>query len=356
VSQHITFAALLWLTSAVVVWTLSFLVRHSLLRWNVVDLPNERSSHVDPTTRGGGVAIMAAILAGGGALSLGNAQGELLTVILGSAVLLAIVSFADDLRSVSPAFRFGCHAVATFAVLHALERSGFAPAGESIWRHPAAASVLWLCFFLWIAGYTNAFNFMDGINGIAAMQALMTGLGTAILVRVASGTWSSEPACLALVVAGASAGFLPHNFPNARMFMGDVGSAPLGFLLAVTVIWGTCDHGWTLVVPLMLLHANFSLDTGFTLLRRIVRGEQWYKAHREHFYQKLVRAGRTHAFVTTCEMLLQLLVISLLVVYLQSGYALKLFVFLTIVAVWAGFFLFCEREFNRRQRIMPVRE
>jgi UDP-N-acetylmuramyl pentapeptide phosphotransferase/UDP-N-acetylglucosamine-1-phosphate transferase len=132
---------------------------------------------------------------------------------------------------------------------------------------PALAVLGSLFLLLWFAGYANVFNFMDGINGLAAGQAVATAIGTA-LVGVAAGLPAGHPAIvLAVLVAGAAGGFLPHNFPRARMFMGDVSSVPLGFMLAVLAVWVARDANWWLIVPLGLLHTNFWLDSGLTIVR-----------------------------------------------------------------------------------------
>jgi UDP-N-acetylmuramyl pentapeptide phosphotransferase/UDP-N-acetylglucosamine-1-phosphate transferase len=190
---------------------------------------------------------------------------------------------------------------------------------------------------------------MDGINGLAAGQAIVTGLGMALLGSVVSGQSSmvSPPVLLSLVIAGACAGFLPHNFPKARMFMGDVGSAPLGFLLAALVVWIARDYGWWLLIPLGLLHANFVLDTGLTLARRILRGERWYEAHREHFYQRLIRAGKSHPFVTGVEMALQGVVLGLMVLYLYASAPVRAGLIALVILMWLAFFAYCERLFRR---------
>jgi UDP-N-acetylmuramyl pentapeptide phosphotransferase/UDP-N-acetylglucosamine-1-phosphate transferase len=158
----------------------------------------------------------------------------------------------------------------------------------------------------------------------------------------------SPPVLLSLVIAGACAGFLPHNFPRARMFMGDVGSAPLGFLLAALVVWIARDYGWWLLIPLGLLHANFVLDTGLTLARRVLRGERWYEAHREHFYQRLIRAGKSHPFVTGLEMALQGVVLGLMVLYLHASVPARVGLIAVVILVWLAFFAYCERLFRRR--------
>jgi len=311
-----------------------------------VDKPNARSSHSVPTVRGGGIAIILVVL---GAITLEairpvGSDGPLLAIAL-AVLLLAVISFIDDLRSVRALLRFGVHGAAAATVLVIVGVPDFGLAGGAA----LALAMLWVAIgFLWIAGYTNAFNFMDGINGIAGGQTAVTGLATAALALVA-GLDATHPAVwLAAATAGAAAGFLPYNFPRARMFMGDVSSAPLGFLLAALGWWLVRDTAWWMIIPMGLLHANFVLDTGITLVRRLLRGERWYQPHREHFYQRLVRAGRSHAEVTSAEMALLLLGAISVVLAVKSGSGLGL----TVVAVaipagWGLFFLRAERIFRR---------
>jgi UDP-N-acetylmuramyl pentapeptide phosphotransferase/UDP-N-acetylglucosamine-1-phosphate transferase len=315
----------------------------------VIDKPNARSSHLKPTVRGGGVSIIATIL-GAILLRLSGATGQaggapsLVTVAVAVAVL-SIVSFWDDLRSVGARVRFSCHALAAISVLVVL---GIPGSGVTDGANGAVIrAVLAVVGFLWIAGYTNAFNFMDGINGLAAGQAVVTGLATSGLALAAGLPVHHPVVWLALVVAGAAAGFLPHNFPRARMFMGDVSSAPLGFLLATLGWWLACEEGWWLLLPVGLLHANFVLDTGITLARRVLRGERWYEAHREHFYQRLVRSGRSHAFVTGWELALQVLVAAAVLAATLTGVGgLFLASAVLAVSVWVVFFLKAERIFR----------
>ena len=344
--------------AAVGVFFLCYPVRSALVRSGIIDRPNQRSSHSRPTARGGGIAIMLVLLVVSGASGLRQSQPAVLVTLLGAAALLAVVSFVDDLRSLPARLRLGCHGLAAVAALVVLRANSLRLVEDSD-RFPwPAVALVWLLCFLWIVGYTNAFNFMDGIDGLAGGQALVTGLGMALIgsvVRgqrsVVSGQWSvasdqwSVP--LSFIIAGAALGFLPHNFPKARMFMGDVGSAPLGFLLAALVLWIARDHGWWLLIPLGLLHANFVLDTGITLARRILRGERWYEAHREHFYQRLIRSGKSHPFVTGLEMALQGVVVGLMVLYLYASVPVRVGLIAVVILVWLGFFAYCERVFGR---------
>jgi UDP-N-acetylmuramyl pentapeptide phosphotransferase/UDP-N-acetylglucosamine-1-phosphate transferase len=329
---------------------LGFPVGVLLRRLGVVDRPNVRSSHERPTVRGGGIAIMAAVILGAFFARRPTTDGILIPLV-GIAVFLAVLSFWDDLRSLPPAIRFGGHAAAALALLALL---GWPHLKIEISQTHSIEPWTWCGFilmFLWLTGYTNAFNFMDGINGIAAGQGIITASGTALIIGWVTGDWNSPVVMGTVVVGGACAGFLPHNFPRARMFMGDVSSAPLGFLLAALALWIACDFGWWLLIPLGLLHANFVLDTGITLVRRLLRGERWYEAHREHFYQRLIRAGESHTFVTLLEMGLQLVVLGLMVVYLQSGAISRIGLIVAVIAVWICFFAYCEREFRGKAEI-----
>lgn len=315
---------------------LAFPARRALAHLGVIDRPNERSSHQVPTIRGGGVAMMGVLLSGGAWIMSATASGRVMAPILASSLLLAVVSFLDDLRSVPASVRFGCHAVGAFAALTSLALGGGVGAEGWGWLGLGFA-------FLWVTGHTNAFNFMDGINGLAGGQAFVTSLGM-LLVASAGGVpfdhWTMRFTAL---LAGVAAGFLPHNFPRARMFMGDVASAPLGYLLAVLVLAQAEASDGRLLVPLLLLHANFVCDTAVTFGRRVARGEAWYKPHREHFYQRLIRAGRSHAQVTGTEMGLQVVVVVLALawVYLPAG--LRPVVPLLVALIWGGFFLHAER-------------
>jgi UDP-N-acetylmuramyl pentapeptide phosphotransferase/UDP-N-acetylglucosamine-1-phosphate transferase len=343
------------LASATVCCLLGIVVHQLLLRWQIIDSPNSRSSHTRPTVRGGGIAIIATLL-GVGLWLISQSERQPLLLIGLCTLALAVVSFFDDLKPVEVAIRLGCHFLAAVVVLITLGISsitvGISPDASVL--VPVIVSGLLGC--LWIVGHTNAFNFMDGINGIAAGQAALTGLGMALLAGVASGDFTSPPVLLSFALAGAALGFLPHNFPNARMFMGDVGSAPLGFLLGVLVIWLAWTAGAWLLIPLALLHSNFVLDTAITFVRRVARGDKWHQAHREHFYQRLVRSGKSHAFVTGWEMGLQVFVLGLMLLYLQASVPVRVGLIGLVFIIWLSFFGYCEACFRRhnQQHIVQI--
>jgi UDP-N-acetylmuramyl pentapeptide phosphotransferase/UDP-N-acetylglucosamine-1-phosphate transferase len=338
--------------SAAISWLLGVGVHRLLLRWQIIDAPNSRSSHTRPTVRGGGIAIIVTLLVAGGWLLSRSDRQPLLMVGL-CIFALAVISFIDDLKSIRVVIRLGCHFLAAVVVLITLGVSGMIvdlspDAGLLL---PAVMSGVLGC--LWVVGYTNAFNFMDGINGMAVCQAAITGLGMALLAGLASGNLTSPPVLLSFALAGAALGFLPHNFPNARMFMGDVGSAPLGFLLGVLVLWLARSVGGWLLIPLALLHANFVLDATITLVRRVARGEKWHQAHREHFYQRLVRSGKSHAFVTGWELGLQLIVLALMVLYLQASGPVRVVLIGVVILIWLAFFAYSEVSFRRAVGFRP---
>ena len=340
---------MLFALSATLSYVLGFFAFRELRRLGLIDQPNERSSHQQPTVRGGGVAVMKTILLGLGLIAFRRLDATMLLILVAGA-LLAIVSFADDWKSLKPSLRFLCHTLAAVAALFALRAAApvLAVSNTEAYAIPAVLAVV--IGFLWFAGYTNAFNFMDGINGLAAGQAVVTSLGAVLITGLATGKWNDTPTLAMLVIGGAALGFLPHNFPKARMFMGDVSSAPLGFLLAVLSVWLAAKNGWWLMIPLALLHTNFVLDTGITLLRRMVRGERWYAPHREHFYQRLLRSGKSHQFVTGTEMALQLLVVLGMAAYVNGDVPVRLALAGGVLLLWAAFFTYAEIVFARCQR------
>jgi UDP-GlcNAc:undecaprenyl-phosphate/decaprenyl-phosphate GlcNAc-1-phosphate transferase len=322
---------------------------YSVLRSReIVAYPNERSSHTSPTVCGGGIALILALLMALGFLYWHFDEGIYLVSLFVLTAALAIVSWIDDLKEISSLVRLGFHSLAAIAWVLLMEASSlsFEITSEVSLEFPRLVATV--IAFLWMAGYTNAFNFMDGINGISGMQAGLTGILMGLMSGMVSGEWAHPAVLLAFAVGGASLGFLPHNFPKARMFMGDVGSAPLGFLLAAVALWMSSAFGWWLLIPLALLHANYVLDTGVTLTRRVLRGESWHSAHREHFYQRLVRSGRTHSFVTLTQGALQL-IIGLLVlgIYINSGGGVRLVIIALVLLLWGCYFYFSEMSFRR---------
>lgn len=286
-----------WITVSVLATAASYAAVGGMRYWarkqGIIDLPNERSSHTRPTPRGGGIAIVIGTLVGLVALSWDTASSwsHLIAYVAG-AVLVAAVSWVDDVRSLPNRLRFLAHVA---AALIAISASGYWPQLSIPALGPLTIGWLGLPLsIVWIVGLTNAYNFMDGIDGIAGGQALVAGLGwTAI------GWLGNHPLLtfLGLLLAATSAGFLGHNWPPAKIFMGDVGSAFLGYSFAVLALIGGMADG-RLVAAGPLLVWPFVFDSTFTLLRRWRNGENIFAAHRSHFYQRLVITGLSHQTVT----------------------------------------------------------
>jgi UDP-N-acetylmuramyl pentapeptide phosphotransferase/UDP-N-acetylglucosamine-1-phosphate transferase len=271
-------------------WLATGGVLHILRRRGVLDIPNERSSHSAPTPRGGGIAVIGVLLAVWLALWLageGAAAPDNFWIVLIAGGLLALISWFDDVRGGLPAaLRFAAQAIAVGAGLFALPNSGSVFQGA---LPPALDLALSGLIWLW---FLNLFNFMDGIDGIAGSQTASAGIGLfalGILFPAAAGLGP-----YALVMAAVAIGFLPWNWQPARIFLGDVGSVPLGYVIGWLLLSLASIGLWQAALLLVLY---FTADATFTLLRRLARGERIWRAHHEHYYQFAVAAGRSHAHV-----------------------------------------------------------
>lgn len=267
----------------------------TLRRFRVFDTPSDRSSHDVPTPRGGGIAVGVAALAGLGIALSGvwSDRGEAGGLeVDGAAVALVVacagfglIGLIDDLRRLSPFVRLLAQAAVASVAVPFLMESFDSGAAVTIAFGVATA--------LWLVGFVNGFNFMDGINGISAAQVIVAG-ATFWALGSTEGLPLLEAA--GAIVVGAAVGFLPYNFPHASIFLGDVGSYFLGAWLAVLAVAGFRAGlpPESVAFPLALYVA----DTAATIVRRIKRREVWYTAHRDHAYQRLVRAGWSHTRTT----------------------------------------------------------
>ncbi len=277
-------------------WLSVFLRRH-----RVMDIPGERSSHAVATPRGGGLAIAASVLIGTGlcVLIYPDIDSAVLFLLLG-AVILAGLSWIDDLKSLPPALRFAIHAVIVALSLPLLGLDGpVLPFDPPLWLDRLLLGLGWL-------GFLNFFNFMDGINGISVVESVVIGAGI-ILLHLVLGALGPDDLAIAVVLA-ASIGFGWWNWGDGRIFMGDVGSVFLGYLLGGYLILLAGD-GY--LAAALILPAYYLIDATVTLVRRALRGERVWQAHRQHFYQRAVLAGRSHAAVSLSVYLAGLVLIAL---------------------------------------------
>jgi len=251
----------------------------------LLDAPGQRRSHVVATPRGGGVGIVIAVLLGLKLLALFGGIAPTTALAIGLPVLaVAAVGWLDDHRPQSVARRLLVHALASLALVLAL-----LGVPEGFWPIVAVGFALLLAMTA-----INFSNFMDGVNGMLGLQAMAVS-GVLMMLAAAAGQWPLV--LLTGLVLGSSAGFLPFNFPQARIFLGDVGSGALGLLLAALCLLGVRDGVLGLAEALILVSALW-IDAGLTLAWRMVAGRRWRQAHREHLYQWLVRRRWSHARVS----------------------------------------------------------
>lgn len=269
---------------------LTGIVRAWAIQRGILDVPNARSSHTDPTPRGGGLAIVVTTLCGTGLLAwLDVLDASDAAVLVLAGAIVALVGYVDDRRGLPAAPRFAVHILASVLVVALLSRHLVIDA--------SGGALACLVAGLLVLGTTwsiNLFNFMDGIDGIAASEALFVSAASAALV-LAHGDVAS--ACLPLLTAGACLGFLAWNWPPAKIFMGDVGSGFLGLWLAAVALWLHASGAlsiWTSIV----LSSLFVGDATATLAVRFARRQRWFEAHRSHVYQRLACRWRSHLKVT----------------------------------------------------------
>ncbi len=290
----------------VVVWGAIFPLRQQLERWEMVDRPNARSSHITPTPRGGGLAIVAAVLCG---LVLWTWKSDQFPFgVVGAFTIfgggVAALGWIDDRRPLSARIRL------IFQLAAAIAAIGVFGYVESIWLPFVGAVHIGRLgiglTLLWIVGLTNAYNFMDGIDGLAAGQAVIAGV---CWLLVAWGHPRAPSGAVGLLVAAASLGFLIHNWPPARLFMGDVASGFLGFTFAVLTLPGMAGDAYSdrLLIGGALFVGLFVGDSSITFARRLRNGERVFDAHRSHLYQRLTPSKAMHRPVTMLYLVLAVL-------------------------------------------------
>lgn len=285
-------SVLLMTAAAVISWLLLRALLRSLGA-RVLDVPNERSLHALPVPRGGGAAIVLVVLVGVAAAScLG--KGGLSGGFWGAALTLALVGAYDDVKGLGAGIRLAFQVGAALVVLgtHFPGSTTVVLPGAVPVTLPAAVVVAMGIF--WLVGMTNVYNFMDGADGMAGVQGSAAAVGWAIV-----GRWLGHEgiSLIGLLIAGALLGFLAYNWAPARVFLGDVGSAFLGFVFAALVFVAGQKLGGRIPLAALLFVWPFGFDAAYTLVRRARRAENLFRAHRSHLYQRMVLAGWSHAGV-----------------------------------------------------------
>lgn len=253
-----------------------------LRRWGVIDRPNGRSSHRNPTPSGAGWLLVPVALVGFASVAFINGQPIPWPLIIG-AVGLMVISGIDDIRPMSPWPRLACQALAVALVLLLL------PSDQRLFSNIPLAMERVVIGLGWL-WYVNLFNFMDGLDGLSAVEILSIGAGVVLIGTLTGGLTDPMVDC-GLVLVGIACGFLIWNWHPARVFMGDVGSIPFGFLLGWILLSLAFNGQWIEALLLSLFHVA---DATSTLASRLIRRERVWLAHREHAYQQPVRAGWPH--------------------------------------------------------------
>jgi len=256
-----------------------------LKRRAILDHPNDRSSHVAPTPRGGGIAVILVLVMAFLVIGYHHDLAHInIWIVSGAAILLAGISWIDDLRGLPPINRLLSQIFIVGLVLFLTSDGrmffqGFLPPAPDIFL----AGILWVWFI-------NLFNFMDGIDGISGVETIGIGIGIGVVIG-----FQNSLGLYGLAAAGAAIGFLVWNWHPAQVFMGDVGSVPLGFLSGWLLLELAANGYWA---PALILPAYYLADATITLVKRGLRGEKIWLAHREHCYQKAVQRGLSHATVS----------------------------------------------------------
>lgn len=268
------------------------------------DHPNERSSHTHPMPRGGGLAVVIVVLAGMAVLwAAGALPARMAVAFTGGGGLVAWVGWVDDHHSLRASTRLLAHLAAAVWLVWWLGGMPILATGAERLHLGLAGGALAVLGTMWAI---NFYNFMDGIDGLATGEAVFVGLAGAVLL----GPDHATVAAVSLLVAAAAAGFLPFNWPPARIFMGDVCSGFLGFLFAGLAL-ASENSGAVPALAWLILLGVFFLDATVTLVRRMFRGERWYASHRSHGYQRAVQAGWSHHGVVTAVLLVNVILAGL---------------------------------------------
>ncbi|PXX14039.1 UDP-N-acetylmuramyl pentapeptide phosphotransferase/UDP-N-acetylglucosamine-1-phosphate transferase [Nitrosomonas ureae] len=324
------------LSIVVAVPLLSFLLSFFAILWLikikadwVLDQPNERSLHLAPVSRIGGLGLLSGVIVSWLCFSVAIPDSILMGI-----GLLMVISLADDVRRVPVWCRLMVHAVVaiSFSIGFLSDAYGW---GVMLLM---AVAVIWM---------SNLYNFMDGSDGLAGGMAV---IGFGIYGWLAYAADNNDFAAVNFSLAAAAVAFLMHNFYPARIFMGDVGSIPLGYLAAVIGVLGWLDHLWSLWVP-VLIFSPFIADATVTLMKRVFQGKRIWQAHREHYYQRMVQSGLGHRDTALVAYGLMLAAGASAVWANAQDVALQV----RIVAVWGCVYLALMILSDRSQKIPPGR-
>lgn len=300
---------------------LTFLIKKVALRLKIIDIPNQRSSHVIPTPRGGGLAIVITWYIGISILFYLEFIERNLYFALICGVLLAIISLIDDVINLKPIFRLFTQvitAIGAFIFLKGIDSIFIAGFEIDYWFIIYPISIIGIVWFI------NLFNFLDGIDAYASIEAVCVALGLYI--------FTGNIVTVVLIVS--VLGFLFWNWPKAKIFMGDVGSTQLGFILIVLGIYFHNENQFS-IIQWLILTSPFWFDATFTLFRRWRNKEKLSQAHKKHVYQRLVQSGFSHLRVDVYLIGVNIVLLGFVYSAFNFSKFIILFFFLTILLMYS---------------------
>ncbi|MEN6328395.1 MAG: glycosyltransferase family 4 protein [Syntrophomonas sp.] len=295
------YIAIMGIALVFISFSLTWLVRQYTLRKQILDIPNERSSHDVVTPRGGGLGFVIiflfclCILWSMGLIELNN-----YLALVGGGVLIAVVGWTDDKNGLTQQVRSFFHFLAAAWAVYCLGGFSVINVGFTNLHLSWVGSIVAVIGTVWMI---NLYNFMDGVDGIAGTEAVSVAVMVGLLLL-----WqqSFSHAIVCFLLAASVMGFLIWNWPPAKIFMGDVGSGFLGYIFAVMAMWSEQSEAIPLIIWMLLLGV-FVIDATVTLVKRMRKGEKLYEAHRSHVYQLAVQAGYSHKQVTDTVLLINVL-------------------------------------------------
>lgn len=334
---------ILYISSAIIAYVATWLSISISLRRGVLDLPNPRSSHTRPIPRIGGIGIvLGSCLPIAGLWFLGRLgmidrvlQHRDTASILLAGTGMALTGLIDDLYGLDPGTKF----VMQFVIAVLLVVLGVRVESVAVpFMRPLELGVLsFPLTILWLTGFSNVYNFMDGINGLAAGTGAIYGV---FFFAFAAWQQNAELAAIAIIFSVSCLGFLFHNFPEARTFMGDSGSLFLGMVFALLLVRiAQQSANPTLLVAMLLVCSVYLYDATFTVLRRVVHRENIFQAHRSHLYQRLGQAGLSHVRITYLYLLLHALMGTVGLLYFLASDVVHLWILGFTLLAFLGFTL-----------------
>jgi len=323
--------------------SITYYVRHLAVKNDLFDIPNQRSSHNIPTPKGGGISIIVLlIITTGGLFYFQMISREIMLSITVGLLIISIIGFIDDYKNLPILIRLIGYTFGAMISLYFIggvdslfesSHNFFKCCDINISKFEVAGPFFAILYMLWL---TNLYNFMDGVDGFAAVQTICVSLFCSFLFYF-SGNYALAVIMFCLV--SATIGFLYWNWAPAKIFMGDVGSCSIGFFFGLFSIYTAKEEIIPISIWLILL-APFIGDATFTLIKRMINKEKWYKAHNSHAFQNLFQLGLSHGQLTIGLLLINLLFIWPLAIFVQINQNYDLYVaLLAYILVWIVWFI-----------------